>query len=54
MVEKVNENKRIQITLNLSTLDMLESYSKKYNISKSNLIEILLKKYTREEFGSEK
>lgn len=45
-------NKRLQITLTKETVEMLESYSQKYGISKSKLIEIIVKKYIRKEFGS--
>ncbi|MBU5670198.1 hypothetical protein KQI68_10245 [Peptoniphilus sp. MSJ-1] len=46
------KNKRLQITLSVNSIDLLELYSKKYSISKSKLIQILLGKYLREEFGS--
>lgn len=45
-------NKRLQITLTSETVEMLESYSQKYSLSKSKLLEILIKKYIRKEFGS--
>lgn len=46
------ENKRLQITLSSDAIQMLEAYSSKYKISKSNLIQIVLKKYLKEEFGA--
>lgn len=46
------KSKRLQITLSSETIDILESYSKKYGISKSKLIQIVLTKYIRKEFGA--
>lgn len=54
MNEKIEENKtkRLQITLPVKMIENLDNISEKYNISKSNIISVLVKKYAKEEFGN--
>lgn len=49
--QKIEPTKRVQITLPLKLLKQLEDASKKYNISKSNQISLLISKYQEGEFG---
>lgn len=49
-VEK--ETKRMQITLAKNMIDDLDNVGNKYNLSKSNIISMLVKKYLKEEFGN--
>lgn len=53
-VEKMvhEENKRIQITLSKKMINDLDKVGKKYNLSKSNIVSMLVKKYLKEEFGN--
>lgn len=44
---------RIMISLNEKTAEMLEKIAKKYNVTKSNVITILITKYASKEFEIE-
>lgn len=46
------ETKRMQITLAKNMIDDLDTVGNKYNLSKSNIISMLVKKYLKEEFGN--
>lgn len=46
------ETKRIQITLQKNIIDDLDKISEKYNLSKSNILTMLVTKYAKEEFGN--
>lgn len=48
------KNKRIQITLREDIIADLDAVSKKYDLSKSNIISMLSQKYLKEEFGDYK
>ena len=42
----------MQITLAKNMIDDLDTVGNKYNLSKSNIISMLVKKYLKEEFGN--
>lgn len=44
-------NRRLQVTLSKESIELLEAYSSKYKLNKSKIIELLIKKYARKEFG---
>ena len=46
------ENKRRQITLSKKMINDLDKVGKKYNLSKSNIVSLLVKKYLKEEIGN--
>lgn len=46
------ETKRIQITLPKKMINDLDKVGNKYNLSKSNIVSMLVKKYLKEEFGN--
>lgn len=48
------KNRRLQITLREDVIADLDAVSKKYNLSKSNIIAMLSNKYLKEEFGDYK
>ena len=50
--ETKNETKRIQITLQKNIIDDLDKIGEKYNLSKSNILTMLITKYAKEEFGN--
>lgn len=54
MNEKIEQNKtkRLQVTLPEKMIENLDDIAGKYNISKSNIISMLIKKYAKEEFGN--
>lgn len=43
--------KRVMISFNDNTLKLMEQISERYSISKSSLINILVEKYARSEYG---
>lgn len=47
----VEKTKRIQITLTENMVNDLDKVGKKYNMTKSNIINLLIKKHLRGEFG---
>jgi len=49
---ETNKTKRIQITLQEKMINDLDKIGEKYNMSKSNIITMLVKKYAKEEFGN--
>lgn len=50
--ETKNETKRIQITLQKNIINDLDKIGEKYNLSKSNILTMLITKYAKEEFGN--
>lgn len=50
--ETKNKTKRIQITLQKNIIDDLDKIGEKYNLSKSNILTMLITKYAKEEFGN--
>ena len=45
---ETNKTKRIQITLQEKMINDLDKIGEKYNMSKSNIITMLVKKYAKE------
>lgn len=50
--EEKMERRRINITLPIEQIEMLEKYNEKYKLTKSKQVEMLIEKYLRKEYGA--